>query len=358
MPQSSSAANINVDINKIATDLNLKADKDLTNITPNTGMLLNWLNTDGIRTVIETYSNGSSFYRLYSDGWLEQGGFFGTSTGGWASVAFTYLKPFQNTNYQLFCLGNWNSAESSSCKVTAKSTTGATVTYANNTTNVQLSVWYACGQGTAPTGTGEVFSSTLSTSQTPVLLHLDGSNANSGTAGLSWAGNSFTFVSDGKFGQSAQLNGWYDFSGLNFSETDKYTVEYWAGASEDNTGTYFSWATGSGPTPILALGVNHGLNEFVIKKGTDSAVAYQRALPSSADKWHHVAFVYHGDSTFTFFIDGKKVDYTMSASGATSVYNCIFNGDSGKALFDEFVVHNYERYTKDFKLQTTPYTLE
>lgn len=96
---------------------------------------------------IENYvaSNGN-WYRIYKSGLLEQGGFFGGGTSAWASVAITYLKPFKDNTYQLFCLGNWSDAGSSSCKVTAKSTTGATITYANNLSSVQLSTWFAIGR--------------------------------------------------------------------------------------------------------------------------------------------------------------------------------------------------------------------
>jgi len=96
---------------------------------------------------IENYvaSNGN-WYRIYKSGRLEQGGFFGGNTGAWASVAITYLKPFKDTTHQLYCQGNWSDAASTSCKITAKSTTGATITYANNLSSVQLSTWFAIGR--------------------------------------------------------------------------------------------------------------------------------------------------------------------------------------------------------------------
>lgn len=308
---------------------------------------------DNVDYVVESYHDDeSNWYRVYKSGWCEQGGYVPPNSG--TSGTITFLKPFIDNHYTV-ASNTGNAAANNFFNLSAGFKTVTSIPWYKSAAAI-AGDWIACGQSTAPTDTAEVFSSTLNTSQTPVLLHLDGNNANSGTAGLSWVGNSFTFVSAGKFGQCAKLNGYYDFRGLNFSETDKYTVEYWSGASEDNAGTYFTWGTGSGPSVILSIAINHGKNEFIIKQG-DNTIAYQSGLSSSVDKWHHTAFVYHGDSTFTFFIDGKKVDYTLSASGATSVYNCIFNGESGKSLYDEFVVHNYERYTKDFKLQTTPYTL-
>jgi len=62
------------------------------------------LNTDGsnlgtgtgqgtVRAIIETYVSGSSWYRVYSDGWCEQGG---SNTG---AVTISLLKPYANSNY-------------------------------------------------------------------------------------------------------------------------------------------------------------------------------------------------------------------------------------------------------------------
>ena len=45
--------------------------------------------------LIETYSDGNNWYRLYSDGWIDQGGFL--SGGGGSRVIFH--KPFKDTNY-------------------------------------------------------------------------------------------------------------------------------------------------------------------------------------------------------------------------------------------------------------------
>ena len=119
---------------EIRTTLSQKVNTNLSNFPSN------------IDYCIENYvaSNGN-WYRIYKSGRLEQGGFFGGSTSAWASVAITYLKPFKDTTHQLYCQGNWSDAASTSCKVTAKSTTGATITYANNLSSVQLSTWFAIG---------------------------------------------------------------------------------------------------------------------------------------------------------------------------------------------------------------------
>ena len=99
---------IQVDIDEIVTDLNGKADADLSNLT--SGLSNTICTTKPTTTstatsqtpavVIENYLNGSSWYRVWSDGWCEQGGVAsgGTNTTG-SAVAF--IKTFANTDYTL-----------------------------------------------------------------------------------------------------------------------------------------------------------------------------------------------------------------------------------------------------------------
>ena len=117
---------IEVDIDEIATDLNGKADVDLTNCTK--------------PHIVETYGNGGSWYRVYSDGWCEQGGF------GYMTVKVTFIKPYRDNDYQVF---------------TQMGTAGVVLTYYNQvvyqkdntsfTTNIYQGdssigfSWHACG---------------------------------------------------------------------------------------------------------------------------------------------------------------------------------------------------------------------
>lgn len=50
--------------------------------------------------IIETYHNGTDWYRVWSDGWCEQGG-IKTGVGGNSQYTVTYIKPFNSTNYNL-----------------------------------------------------------------------------------------------------------------------------------------------------------------------------------------------------------------------------------------------------------------
>lgn len=53
-----------------------------------------------VECVVDTYSNGTSWYRIWSDGWCEQGGRV-TSAG--ASGTVTMIQSFASTNYTLLC---------------------------------------------------------------------------------------------------------------------------------------------------------------------------------------------------------------------------------------------------------------
>lgn len=57
-------------------------------------------NCDECEVVIETYRNGSSWYRIWSDGWCEQGG-YSAGTGSWGTATITLLKPYADTTYNI-----------------------------------------------------------------------------------------------------------------------------------------------------------------------------------------------------------------------------------------------------------------
>jgi hypothetical protein len=127
----STKTDIQVDIDEIASNLNGKADRDLTNTNPSSSFAT-LLNTAGIRTVVETYVNGTSWYRVYSDGWCEQGG-FATANG-----FITFLKPFLNNNFIFTATRHYNS------KTSAKSSDGADA----NRNTVATSTQYGSTDGT------------------------------------------------------------------------------------------------------------------------------------------------------------------------------------------------------------------
>lgn len=77
-----------MDWSKWASNLEGKLNADLSNLTD--------LSNFPKPYITETYQNGSSWYRVWSDGWCEQGGNDVDS-----NVTINLLKPYKNTNYTL-----------------------------------------------------------------------------------------------------------------------------------------------------------------------------------------------------------------------------------------------------------------
>lgn len=106
--------------------------------------------TIGANTIINTYSSGTSWYRIWSDGWIEQGGRV-TKTA--SSGTITFSKAFKDTNYTFV------SQEGAGTNGEATGTSTDTGGYGDNlgvtnftTTTVRYSCvatrhicWYACG---------------------------------------------------------------------------------------------------------------------------------------------------------------------------------------------------------------------
>ena len=111
---------------------NGKADRDLGNLTVN------------IDYVVDSYVNGTEWYRVYKSGWIEQGG---TTTTSANSKVITFLKPFSDTNYNVI-VGNMyttanTSGVSTSSLASALTATGFQLSQPNQST--RYSTWRACG---------------------------------------------------------------------------------------------------------------------------------------------------------------------------------------------------------------------
>lgn len=121
-----------INIGQLSEVINNKMDRDGHNIA----------NTSAV--IIETYSNGTTWYRIWSDGWCEQGGKYYNN-----NTAISFLKPFKNTIYSVMtqCTDvSPNDGIYQSCW-TNKTTTGFTgwITYGNNLASDIETDWYAFG---------------------------------------------------------------------------------------------------------------------------------------------------------------------------------------------------------------------
>ena len=81
-------SDVNTDTGVILEALNDKADRDMNNVA------------DGIDFVVESYNNGTEWYKLYKSGWVEQGGLkLGTGAASYNTV--TLLKQMADNNYTI-----------------------------------------------------------------------------------------------------------------------------------------------------------------------------------------------------------------------------------------------------------------
>jgi hypothetical protein len=126
----STKTSIQVDIDEIATDLNGKADVDLSNVPTSKGILT------------ARYVNGTSWYRVYSDGWCMQGGLV-EATNGQTGFTVSLLQNYVNTNYQVIV-----SAANSAYSTTGYGATNLTVSQFDifNSQNTARQIfWLAMG---------------------------------------------------------------------------------------------------------------------------------------------------------------------------------------------------------------------
>ena len=129
----STKIDIEVDIDEIASDLNGKADVDLSNCTK--------------PHVVETYSSGTDWYRIWSDGWCEQGGEV-TVNGSSVSTSVTLLSSYSSTDYSILAGGEDVSGSSVGAVEVGwglKTTSGFTIARQDGYAGSQRICWEAKG---------------------------------------------------------------------------------------------------------------------------------------------------------------------------------------------------------------------
>lgn len=96
--------------------------------------------------IIQTWSSGTSWYRVWSDGWIEQGGSRG-SCGTDNYVTITFHKPFKNTNYCFLetTKASGNAGGNVRSGVMILSMTATDIKLEQDTYADSGGLWYACG---------------------------------------------------------------------------------------------------------------------------------------------------------------------------------------------------------------------
>ena len=98
-----------------------------------------WANT--IR-VLETYNDGTSWYRKYSDGFIEQ---FGQLSITSSVSTKSFLLPFTNKPNVILSRESLRNGASYDNEMYPQSITTTNFTYKMNTSDVRAATWYACG---------------------------------------------------------------------------------------------------------------------------------------------------------------------------------------------------------------------
>ena len=100
-----------------------------------------------VAVITQNYKNGNSWYRVWSDGWIEQGGIVESIPVN-STKTVTFLKAFTTTNYYINCNQPMKATYSfETCGITTRATTSFTVhqkSY-NGDGGAFNSAWYACG---------------------------------------------------------------------------------------------------------------------------------------------------------------------------------------------------------------------
>lgn len=105
-------------ISQIYIALGNKANNDFSNVTK--------------PYITQTYSNGSSWYRIWSDGWCEQGA-YQSSISGDGPTPVTFLVTMADTNYSVFggVVPSASSANDSRFEAYTRTTTGMNIDWTN-----------------------------------------------------------------------------------------------------------------------------------------------------------------------------------------------------------------------------------
>ncbi len=94
--------------------------------------------------IVDSYSNGTSWYRVWSDGWIEQGGRY-SSVGGNGQVYITFIKNFNTTNYYINAM-QLSTGIDSGTGTWSVHTISVSGFYVRNFTDATSDIgWYACG---------------------------------------------------------------------------------------------------------------------------------------------------------------------------------------------------------------------
>lgn len=128
---------LSVDVNGKTTFLFPKCDT--------AGTTTSTASNDKVAVITKNYKNGDSWYRIWSDGWKEQGGVV-TITGSTDTGSVSLLNNFADTNYTIVSNADTTYTIEHQTVVENKATSGFDLVIPALTSSANVPVmWYACG---------------------------------------------------------------------------------------------------------------------------------------------------------------------------------------------------------------------
>lgn len=117
------------------------------NAPDNAIVTVDYVNAASRGYLVESYRNGTEWYRVYSDGWIEQGGrVVSDGTLDWKIASL--VRPFSDKNYNILISGDQltgDSAGTFSGLVQYAKSTNSQFTWFWNANSSYAINWYACG---------------------------------------------------------------------------------------------------------------------------------------------------------------------------------------------------------------------
>lgn len=129
-------AEVGIDINKVYEDMNLKANTSLSNVDSN------------IDYVVESYNDGTNWYRKYKSGWIEQGGRV-TVTSYSTPTSVNFITPM-NTLFSIdvpYLIGTYAAQANINSSISNVSASSFVFTSGDSYAASGYYFWTACGQG-------------------------------------------------------------------------------------------------------------------------------------------------------------------------------------------------------------------
>ena len=183
---------------------------------------INSIDFDGIY-IVEAQRNDTEWYRVWSDGWIEQGGEIFQDNA--ATYVVNLLKPYINTDYYANVSTGIDDFHTGSLATKYISvydfTTTSFTTYTSNTNGLKRKRWYACGQGGVPAKLlqqaikGEsayeiAVNNGFEGTETEWLASLKGEKGDTGSSSSSGGGSGASYIIETSYTDSSWYRIWSD----------------------------------------------------------------------------------------------------------------------------------------------------